>query len=380
MHEARAWPRGPEVELTIGTIVRRADGQAAMSIIISKHGKNARRLQRTSIQQEEYLQAYIHNNPDVLPLDELKDNLRLLILAREFNTASGPIDALGVDADGEIYIIEAKLDKNADRRRVIAQALDYGAALWASPEILMQQLSGSEWRTRLTEFLGGDEAVTAKHLAAVQQNAAAGRFWFVVLMDRLDDRLRDLISFVNANSRFKILGVELNLYQDGDLEILIPTLYGAEIAKEAATDLKTSGSPRVQGSRESFLSGASKLAEDSAEKLKELLDWSTEYGRVVFHPTSFGMVVESISAKPIFWVYQTDGKIELNFKGLGEAGQKPFVEKFGEMLAEHGFDSQGNIASMKYPRIPISLWGPREQEFKECLKRLIAEQGLSVSA
>ena len=100
-----------------------------MSIIISRQGKNARRLQRTSIQQEEYLQAYIHNNPDVLPLDELKDNLRLLILAREFNTASGPIDALGVDADGEIYIIEAKLDKNADRRRIIAQALDYGAAL-----------------------------------------------------------------------------------------------------------------------------------------------------------------------------------------------------------------------------------------------------------
>lgn len=344
-----------------------------MSIIISKQGKNARRLQRTSIQQEEYLQAYIHNNPDVLPLDELKDNLRLLILAREFNTASGPIDALGVDADGEIYIIEAKLDKNADRRRIIAQALDYGAALWASPEILMQQLSGSEWRTRLTEFLGGDEAVTATHLTAVQQNAAAGRFWFVVLMDRLDDRLRDLISFVNANSRFKILGVELNLYQDGDMEILIPTLYGAEIAKEAATDMKTSGSARVQGSRDSFLIGAGKLGGDSAKKLEGLLDWCTEYWRVVFHPTSFGTVVESVSAKPIFWVYQTDGKVELNFKGLADAGQEPLVERFGRVLSESGFVSQENIASRKYPRIPISLWGAREQEFKEAVKRSIAE-------
>ena len=220
-------------------------------------------------------------------------------------------DAFGVDADGEIYIIEAKLDKNADRRR-IAQALDYGVALWASPERLMQQLSGSEWRTRLTEFLGGDEAVTATHLAAVQQNAAAGRFWFVVLMDRLDDRLRDLISFVNANSRFKILGVELNLYQDGDLEILIPILYGAEIAKEAAADLKTPGSPRVQGSRESFLTGAGKSGGDSAEKLEGILDWSTECGRVVFYAASFGLVVEALSAKPIFYVYQTHGAIELN--------------------------------------------------------------------
>ncbi len=300
-----------------------------MSIIISKQGQNARRLQRASIQQEEYLQAYIHKNPDVLPLDELKDNLRLLILAREFNTASGPIDALGVDADGEIYVIEAKLNKNADRRRIIAQALDYGAALWASSETLIQQLNGSEWRTRLTEFLGGDEAVTATHLAAVQQNAAMGRFWFVVLMDRLDDRLRDLISFVNANSRFKILGVELNLYQDGDLEILIPTLYGAEIAKEAATNLRTSGSPRVQGSRESFLIGAGKLGENSAKKLEGLLDWCTEYWRVVFHPTSF-------------------------------------------VLSESGLVPQANV-SMKFPRIPISLWGDREQEFKESVKHSIAE-------
>jgi len=343
-----------------------------MSIIISKQGQNARRLQRASIQQEEYLQAYIHKNPDVLPLDELKDNLRLLILAREFNTASGPIDALGVDADGEIYVIEAKLNKNADRRRIIAQALDYGAALWASSETLIQQLNGSEWRTRLTEFLGGDEAVTATHLAAVQQNAAMGRFWFVVLMDRLDDRLRDLISFVNANSRFKILGVELNLYQDGDLEILIPTLYGAEIAKEAATNLRTSGSPRVQGSRESFLIGAGKLGENSAKKLEGLLDWCTEYWRVVFHPTSFGLVVESDSAKPIFWVYHTDGKIELNFKSLVDEGQKPFVERFARVLSESGLVPQANV-SMKFPRIPISLWGDREQEFKESVKHSIAE-------
>jgi hypothetical protein len=66
-----------------------------MSITISKQGKNARRLQRAPIQQEEYLQAYVHNSPDVLPLDELKDNLRLLILAREFNTSSGPIRRFG---------------------------------------------------------------------------------------------------------------------------------------------------------------------------------------------------------------------------------------------------------------------------------------------
>jgi len=95
-----------------------------MSIIISRDGRNARKLEQTVIEQEEYLQQFVHANPEALPLDELKDNLRLLVLAREFSTASGPIDALGVDADGdgEIHVIEAELTKNADRSGETTQA------------------------------------------------------------------------------------------------------------------------------------------------------------------------------------------------------------------------------------------------------------------
>lgn len=84
--------------------------------------------------------------------------------------------------------------------------------------------------------------------------------------------------------------------------------------------------------------------------------------------------MESISAKPIFWVYQTHGTIELNFKGLIEAGQKAFVERLSRVLSERGFVSKSNIASMKYPRIPITIWVPREQEFKKAVEQLISEQ------
>jgi hypothetical protein len=49
---------------------------------------------------------------------------------RAFPTNSGPIDALGINKDGEIYIIETKLYKNPDKRLVVAQVLDYGASLW----------------------------------------------------------------------------------------------------------------------------------------------------------------------------------------------------------------------------------------------------------
>ncbi len=56
---------------------------------------------------------------------------RLTVLAREFSCASGYIDLLLADEFGRLVICEIKKGaENSDVRRVIAQMLDYGAALW----------------------------------------------------------------------------------------------------------------------------------------------------------------------------------------------------------------------------------------------------------
>ena len=101
-----------------------------MSIIISKEGSNAVKIDKADFKKEGHLQDFIHNNPDSIPLYEIQEDKKLFVAAREFPTESGPIDAIGVDKDGDIYIIETKLFKNPDKRTVIAQVLDYGASLW----------------------------------------------------------------------------------------------------------------------------------------------------------------------------------------------------------------------------------------------------------
>ena len=101
-----------------------------MSLIISSNGGKAVKIEKSSFEKEDYLQQYIYENPESIPLYEIKEDIRLLILAREFPTNSGPIDAIGIDKYGELYIVETKLYANTDKRRVIAQSLDYGAALW----------------------------------------------------------------------------------------------------------------------------------------------------------------------------------------------------------------------------------------------------------
>jgi hypothetical protein len=210
-----------------------------MAIIISKSGANApKKIERSTFEQEDLLQELIYKFPETIPLDDMKDkkNVRLLVLAREFPSGSGRerIDALGVDREGDLYLIETKLDKNADKRQVVAQVLDYGASLWGSGDFdgFLAEIDKEVKRTfqvPLTEKLKAffdiedDEAIALVN--AARKNFDRGAFRFVVLMNRLDG-LKNLVLFINRNSEFVIFAVEVEYYEDEEHGIVIPRLFG----------------------------------------------------------------------------------------------------------------------------------------------------------
>jgi hypothetical protein len=213
-----------------------------MAIIVSNNGKDAVKLDPSEFQLEDHLQEYIHNNPEAIPLYEINEDIRLLVLAREFPTGSGPIDAIGVDQSGNIYLIETKLYRNNDKRLVVAQVLDYGASLWRHSIDFNEFISLLDAKShrafdmpldeKLQEFFSIDLVQTEQLLANIHKCLNTGTFKFVVLMDKLHDRLRDLIVYMNSNSNFDIYAVELEYYRHKDFEIIIPHLYGAEVKKE----------------------------------------------------------------------------------------------------------------------------------------------------
>lgn len=213
-----------------------------MAIIVSKDGNKAQKLNESHFGLEGRLQEYVKNNPDIIPIYEIQEDARLLILAREFGTNSGPIDALGVDQDGNIYVIETKLYKNADKRTVLAQALDYGASLWRHSgdttdfiDVLSQKVISQHsvsLSEKLQDFFGVDDSQYIVETMA--KNVINGEIKFVILMDRVDDRLKDLITYVNQNSRFDVYAVDLKYYKHNEFEIIIPKLYGSEVKKEVA--------------------------------------------------------------------------------------------------------------------------------------------------
>ncbi len=340
-----------------------------MSIIISKNGQSAKKLERTVVQQEDYLQQYIDRNGDCIPLHDLKENFRLLILGREFATPRGGyIDLLGVDADGEIYIIETKLAKNADKRRILAQALDYGSAIWGNPSDLLARAADTEWRTRLLDFLGGDESAVSDHLATVERNARAGRFWFVILMDHLDDGLRELISFVNKNSQFKVLGVELDFYSHEEFEIVIPKLYGGESANDP-TSPTPGGIPRKRKWDElSFFREAEEhFGADAAKIMKEIHDRSEAIGGVISGNDKTFFVTFEVASKPVFCV-SGDRDVEV-YCGPLDKENPVYASKLRELLERKNFLKSSD--SPKYPRISISALAFRVSDFMQIVQQSI---------
>ena len=219
-----------------------------MTILVTKNQKNAEKINETDFGLESKLQEYIAENPEIIPVYEISEDIRLLILAREFPTSVGRIDALGFDAQGNIYIIETKLYKNAEgRREVIAQTLDYGASLWSNSnnfadfQALLDRFSQEKFKKsfqdKYKEFFELEDMT--EQLQTIQNNLNSGVIKFVILVDKLHEQVKNLARYINQNSKFDLYLVEVKFYKHKDFEILIPKLYGAEVKKEVATKSKT---------------------------------------------------------------------------------------------------------------------------------------------
>ncbi|MDR3642875.1 MAG: hypothetical protein P4L74_04585 [Candidatus Doudnabacteria bacterium] len=221
-----------------------------MSIIVSQGGMNAKKIDKSNFEKEDYLQNYIHQNPESIPVYEIEEDKHLFVAAREFPTESGSIDALAIDKDGDIYIVETKLFKNPDKRTVVAQALDYGAALWKHQgdfnefiHLLDEEVEikfNLSFKQKVTEFFSLDEEKTDELLEAMRRNLFEGNLKFVILMDEMEDRLKDLIIYVNRNSQFDIYAIQLDYYKFNEYEIMIPKLFGVETKKNIGVSHRSS--------------------------------------------------------------------------------------------------------------------------------------------
>lgn len=285
------------------------------------------------------IQNYIHKNPEVIPVYEIEKNKKLFVIKREFPINAGPIDALAVDKDGDIYIIETKLYKNSDKRTVVAQALDYGAALWKHLndfdnfiESLNQETQKNfklNFREKIEEFFEIDSEQSGFTLDTLKKNLNEGNLKFVILMDSIGERLKDLIVYVNQNSQFDIYAVQLEYYQFEKYEIMIPKIFGVEVKK----NIRSSGGTRRKWNEQDFIIQVKKDLGKHSNKIIDLYDYLKKKADSINWGTgnvngSFLPIFNKISKDVSPFSFCTNGEMMIKFDWLKKSLQRNELEKY----------------------------------------------------
>ncbi|WP_031332673.1 hypothetical protein [Williamsia sp. D3] len=148
------------------------------------------------------------------------------LTARELYTSAGPADVCIVDTDGTITVVECKLASSSEKRRmVIGQVLDYASAISLGGE---GNFHGQWLRAGGPDLAslgdGGRERL--------ENNIAGGRVHMCLAVDQIDSDLRRLVEHLNRITRgnIRVTAVQLTYARHGDLEILVPSTYGGELA------------------------------------------------------------------------------------------------------------------------------------------------------
>lgn len=343
-----------------------------MSIILIR-GASATRVSASEFALESAMQTQLATNPSILPLHEIREGAELVAVVRELTVSTGYIDLLGFDAEGDVYVIETKLARNPDRRTVVAQALDYGAALWtglAEPTAFFSAIDEQLTRAGAPRLLdamraahGDDETAAARVLERIAHNLANGAFRFIIPMDRISESLKDLVRYINENSRFTVYLVELEQYQHGDLTVVVPRLFGAEARKTVSAGSSgrgTAGSAAAFAEDLDRRAANGELSGSEAEAVRGMLriitsenarhNWQTAAsgGRVNVSPR-----FPATGAVKSPFTLRSDGRLMLNRGYIADA---PAWDKWiTQVLATLGRSDEAR----QFPEFRASEWAPQ---------------------
>jgi len=255
-----------------------------MAIILSR-GNDTKKLEKKSIELEDKLQNFLSSNPEIIPIDDIKPGAKMIILAREFPVKVGAIDILGVDKDREIYILETKLDKNATKREVVAQILEYGAYLfysYTSDEFIEKLKSHIREKDDTTledklSLLDIEDEEKEDFIEIMKDSFNNKAYKFFIVMDKVPEEIKNVITFLNEISKIDIYAVELEYYEDESTsyQIIIPKLIGLIPKKEYVKTARA----RVWN-EDTFLDIIEKEEVDDEEMIniiKQLLEFAKKY-------------------------------------------------------------------------------------------------------
>ncbi|MCC7349698.1 MAG: hypothetical protein IT446_03940 [Phycisphaerales bacterium] len=361
-----------------------------MPIMVSNNGGKVQVVHESGVSCEADLEKYVSQNPESLPLHEIKENARLMVIGNQFPAGRYPIDVLGIDADGDVYIIETKLFRNPDKRRVISQVLDYGAALWRSysdGESFIseadRQLSGrgaTGLEESLSKFFKLEDDRIRLLIENIRNNVQNGNFRFIMLMDHLHDELKELIQFLNLRSGLYFYAVEMEFYRLDGLEIVIPNLYGAETVKTSSR--RSSASRRFWDEGSFFEALGNQLQDDQLKAVRKLYDFVKREGEPRWGSGQTALLAARFPGydKESMFYIEESGRLSiwvdvLADKHKSDAVYSALLRRRAEALNAAGLGTHGRGNYPECWGYEIDQWAARVDKFIAVFEGLIRNRG-----
>lgn len=179
--------------------------------------------------QEGWLQDLIETNPEILPIDDIEPAFASPVpVGREVPTKAGAIDNLLLSPRGYLTIVETKLWRNPEARRlVVAQLIDYAKDIsrWTFQELEKVVLSyNMQYHHNNLGILDTlrtktsiDENEEPLIVDTISRNLRAGRFLLLVVGDGIRESVEEMAEFLQKTPQlhFTLALVELQLYEFG---------------------------------------------------------------------------------------------------------------------------------------------------------------------
>lgn len=179
---------------------------------------------------EKWLQEALFANPQCLPIKEIDPQIGALIpICMEIETGAGPADILYVTETGHLVLVETKLWRNPEARRVVvAQILDYAKQLtsWSFTDLARETAiatkQGSEYLLNCVRKVNPnfDEA---DFVDGVTNSLKSGDFLLLIVGDGIRTGTETLVNFIEqyGNLRFGFGLIEVAAFKLPNDEVLL---------------------------------------------------------------------------------------------------------------------------------------------------------------
>ena len=203
--------------------------------------------------REEELENLVINNPKIFPIEIISENVQWIPISKQMRLLGGIVrtDTIGVDDEGNIYVIENKLDDNSDESRVSQQVRDYVHILrtmkWEEFLRKIEQannsdsikeekfnFSGKSLKEILntTKDLKGDSWSLEKSVECfenIKNTFEDGKFFAIICINKISKPLRISIDGENEitdENVMSMFALEVNKFQtDKEEKIIVTNTY-----------------------------------------------------------------------------------------------------------------------------------------------------------